>query len=41
MKIEMNDKRIGVLLYAFLTTGACAYGAIFATYLLWFIVVIE
>ena len=41
MKSETNDKRLSVLVYAFLTTGACAYGAIFATYLLWFMGVID
>jgi len=41
MKIEMNEKVFSMLLCAFLGMGACAYGCIFATYLLWFMGVIE
>ena len=36
MKIEMNEKVFSTLLCAFLGMGACAYGCIFATYVLWF-----
>lgn len=41
MNIKMNEKALATLLYAFLGMGACAYGCIFATYLLWFAGVIN
>jgi len=41
MKIDINDKTMVKFLYAFLGFGACAYGCIFATYLLWFMGVID
>lgn len=35
MKIEMNDKWLQMALIAFLGLGACSYGCMFVTYLLW------
>jgi (2Fe-2S) ferredoxin len=37
----MNDKWIKRALMAFLCLGACSYGCMFATYVLWFLGVID
>ena len=37
MKIEFDEHVLVKLLYAFLGLGACAYGCIFATYVLWYL----
>jgi len=37
MKIEVSERLLVRLLYAFLSLGAAAYGCIFATYVLWFL----
>jgi hypothetical protein len=37
MKIEFEEKVMVKFMYAFLGFGACAYGCIFATYLLWYL----
>lgn len=36
MKIEMTDKWVQRALVAFLGLGACSYGCMFITYILWF-----
>ncbi len=36
MKVEFNEQVLVKLMYAFLALGACAYGCIFATYILWY-----
>ena len=41
MRVDVTDKTMVKFLYAFFGFGACAYGCIFATYLLWFMGVIE
>jgi len=41
MKIEMNDKWVQRALIAFLGLGACSYGCMFVTYVLWFMGLVE
>ena len=41
MKIEMDDKWVQRALVAFLGLGACSYGCMFVTYVLWFMGLVE
>jgi hypothetical protein len=39
--LDVNEKLLVSLIYAFLGTGACAYGCIFATYVLWYLGLVQ
>ena len=41
MKFEITDKGIKNLFGAFLALGACSYGCMFATYVLWFLGMVD
>jgi len=41
MKFEITDKGIKNLFGLFLALGACSYGCMFATYVLWFLGMVE
>jgi hypothetical protein len=37
MKIDLDEKLLSKVMCAFFGLGACAYGCMFVTYLLWFL----
>jgi len=41
MKFEFDDNIVKNLMCAFLALGACSYGAMFVTYLLWFMGLVD